>query len=353
MTHILVMDCFYLTSIFSFINLLGALSLIQSCLKPDANNRATTKDILRHDWLAHGPVLSIRLNSTTTTIPTTTTTTSSSSSLLSFPSEQPSTSTTNDYENVRLRNITPVENSFSPSNSLAELELRTSAFFDSTRLRDSSVGNKEQQRRNRVSAIPISTRYLSSNNIKSNAPSFSSSSSSSRPTYRRPVSLSLDEPQSINEPTQKQSITFRRTVSPSSLTITTPTSTPYASHDRFHSTNRSSESTTSRYLSADLDTKLKDLKCKEIYKYTPPNTAGTPSMFTTSAIKFAPVPTRRLSPTYDQETTNSARDNSINPAATTTTNPRHSLITSLELPTTYRSRLLDDNNNLVSLKVSE
>ena len=318
-------------------------------MKPDANTRATTKDILRHDWLAHGPVLSIRLNSTTTTIPTTTT--SSSSSLVSFPSELPST--TNDYENVRLRTITPVENSLSPSNSLAELELQTSAFFDSTRLRDNSIGNKEQQRRNRVSAIPISTRYLSSNNIKSNAPSFSSSSS--RPTYRRPVSLSLDDPQSsISDTSQKQSITFRRTVSPSSLTITTPTSTPYVSNDRFHGTNRSSESTTSRYLSADLDTKLKDLKCKEIYKYTPPTTtAVTPSMFTTSAIKFAPVPTRRLSPTHDQETTNSARDNSINPASTTTTNPRHSLITSLELPTTYRSRLLDDNNNLVSLKVSE
>lgn len=318
-------------------------------MKPDANNRATTKDILRHDWLAHGPVLSIRLNSTTTTIPPPPTT-SSSSSLVSFPSELPST--TNDYENVRLRNITPVENSLSPSNSIAELELQTSAFFDSTRLRDNSIGNKEQQRRNRVSAIPISTRYLSSNNIKSNAPSFSSSSS--RPTYRRPVSLSLDDPPSISDTSQKQSITFRRTVSPSSLTITTPTSIPYVSNDRFHTNNRSSESTTSRYLSADLDTKLKDLKCKEIYKYTPPTTtAVAPSMFTTSAIKFAPVPTRRLSPTHDQETTNSARDNSIKPASTTTTNPRHSLITSLELPTTYRSRLLDDNNNLVSLKVSE
>ena len=354
------MDCLYLTSVF-FINLLGALSLIQSCLKPDANNRATTKDILHHDWLVHGPVLSIRLNS----IPTSTTATSSSSSILSFPSEQQQQqqqqapiSSANDYENVRLRNITPVKNSLSPSNSLAELELQTSAFFDSTRLRENSIGTKEQQRRNRVSAIPISTRYLSSNNIKSN------NAALSRPTYRRPVSLSLDDPQPLQQDTsQKQSVTFRRTGSPSALTITTPT---YASNDRFHSSNRytftrSPESTTastttttpSRYLSSDFDTTLKDIKCKEIYKYTAPTTAVAPSMFTTSAIKFAPVPSRRLSPTRDEESTNSARDNSINPASTTTTNPRHSLITSLELPNTYRSRFLDDNNNLVSLKVSE
>jgi len=312
-------------------------------LKPDANNRATTKDILRHDWLAHGPVLSIRLNSTTTT-----------SSSLSLTEQQ---SSLNDYEKIHLRTITPVETSLSPNNSLVELELNTSSFFDTTRLRDTTTVNKEQQRRNRVSAIPISTRYLSSNNIKTN-------SSTTRPTYRRPVSLSLDD-----QPSQKQSITTRhsqRTVSP----ITTTTTTTYGSNDRFHSPHQytlalSPESTTTttttsspRYIfSSDLDSTLKDLKCKEIYKYTPPTTTVAPSVFTTSAIKFAPVPTRRISPSRDQDT-NSARDDSINNTASSTTtttnnNNRHSLLTSLELPTAYKHRLLDDNNNLVPLKVSE
>jgi hypothetical protein len=230
---------------------------------------------------------------------------------------------------------------------LVELELHTSSFFDTTRLRDTTTANKEQQRRNRVSAIPISTRYLSTNNIKTNL-------SSSRPTYRRPVSLSLDD-----QTSQKQSIATRH----SQRTVSPTTTTTYGSSDRFHSPHQytlalSPESTTTttttsspRYLlSPDFDSTLKDLKCKEIYKYTPPTTAVAPSIFTTSAIKFAPVPTRRISPSRDQDT-NSGRDDSINPASTTTT--KHSLLTSLELPTAYKHRLLDDNNNLVSLKVSE
>jgi serine/threonine protein kinase len=102
-TFYLVMDCLFLTFfLFYFINIIGALSLIQYCLKPDPNTRATTKDILRHDWLAHGPVLSIRLNSTTSS---------------------------NESDKNRLQ-----PNSLSPTNSLVELELHTSSFFDSTRL---------------------------------------------------------------------------------------------------------------------------------------------------------------------------------------------------------------------------
>ncbi len=297
-------------------------------MKPDANKRAATKDILRHDWLTQGPVLSIRLNSAP---PTTT-------SSLSLMDQQ----STNDYENIHLRTITPVENSLSPTSSLVELELHSSSFFDTTRLRENSSINKEQQRRNRVSAIPISTRYLSSNNIKTN------SSVLSRPIYRRPVSLSLDDQHSTNETSQTRQ----------------PTTT-YGNSDRYHSSHRytlatSPESTTttppssSRYLiSSDLDSTLKDLKCQEIYKYTPPSTTVAPSVFTTSAIKFAPAPTRRISPSRDQEN-NSARllDDSNNTASTNTNN-RHSLLTSLELPTTYKNRLLDDNNNLVSLKVYE
>ena len=292
-------------------------------MKPDANNRATTKDILRHEWLAHGPVLSIRLNPTTTT-------TSSSLSLTEPP--------TTDYDQLHLRTITPVETSLSPNNSLVELELHTSSFFDTTRLRDPAAINKEQQRRNRVSAIPISTRYLSSNNIKTNLPS-------SRPTYRRPVSLSLEEPT-----TQKQAIATRH-----AQPTVSPTST-YGNNDRYHSPHQytlalspESTTTTPRYaLSSDFDSTFKDLKCKEIYKYTPPTATNVaPSVFTTSGIKFAPVPTRRRSPSRDQDT-NSARDDSINSAST-----KHSLLTPLELPSAYKHRLFDDNNNLLSLKVSE
>jgi len=105
------MDCLFLTYLF-FINIIGALSLIQYCLKPDANKRATTKDILRHDWLAHGPVLSIQLNSTP-------------SSSISLTDQQSST----DYDKIHLRTITPIENSLSPTNSLVELELHSSSFF--------------------------------------------------------------------------------------------------------------------------------------------------------------------------------------------------------------------------------
>jgi hypothetical protein len=331
-------DGLLIFNVFVFINIIGALSLIQYCLKPDYNSRATTKDILHHDWLIHGPILSIQLNSTT------------SSSLLT-PDHQSS----NDYDKIRLR-TTSVDNSLSPTNSLVELELHTSSFFDTTRLRHNSSENKEQQRRNRVSAIPISTRYLSSNNIKTN------SSILSRPIYRRPVSLSLDDQQT----SQIRSINTRRTVSPTAT---------YGNNDRFHSPQTtyryalalSPESTTttttpsSHLASSDLDSVLKDLKSKDIYNYTPSTTTTiAPSVFTTSGIKFAPVPTRRISPLRDEENssarllnnTSSHIDDNVNTAASNTNYNRHSLLTSFELPT-YKNRLLDDNNNLVSLKVYE
>jgi hypothetical protein len=203
-------------------------------LTPDASNRATTKDILRHDWLAHGPVLSIKLNSTTATPPPT-------SSLLSLNDQQ----SHKDYDKVQLRITTPTtlnNKSSSPTNSLVELELHSSSFFDTARLRDkpSSI-NKEQQRRNRASAIPDSTRYYTSNNSKTN--------SSSRSASRRPLSLSLDEhhsnspidyhfastsekPSQVSSPpppSSAQAYTHRsrRTVSPSS----TKTTSTYGNHE--------------------------------------------------------------------------------------------------------------------------
>jgi hypothetical protein len=375
-------------------------------LTPDANNRATTKDILRHDWLAHGPVLSLRLNSTATT-----------SSSLSLTEQQ----SHKDYEKVHLRTTptTPLnDTSLSPTNSLVELELHTSAFFDTARLRNhhSSI-NKEQQKRNRASAIPDSKRYSTSHN------------SSSHPTQRRPLSLSLDDqylhspidyhfastsektsqpsPSSAPTPTQTYTRRSRRTVSPTS----TKTTSTYGNHDRTHSpqtnqrytlasspetTRRTTTSTTSpinpsRYLvSYDFDTTLRDLKRKPIYKYIPPmnppaselnvvpsllnsTTPVAPSVFTTSAIKFAPAPTRRMSPFKDQETNinnsslNTARllnhtisnpssniDDNIHLAPTNHIN-RRSFLTSYDSPNNNirKSRLLDDNNNLISLKVHD
>lgn len=291
---------------FFSLNLLGALSLIQSCLKPDPNTRATTKDILRHDWLVHGPVLSVPSHSTSTAATTTTTTTSSS----------------NDYEPVRLRTITPVDNSSSANNSLAELELHSSSFFDSNRLREHSAGTKEQQRRNRASAIPISVRYLSANSVKSN-----SSSLTARPSYRRPVSLSIDD--------QHSSRQSQRTISPATI-------------DRFSFT-LSPESTPAPFpISSDYDLPSKSTAV-----------SIAPSVFTTSAIKFAPAPPLRHYSLYQDPENASARlennsDNSTNTASVCTNHSnRHSLLTSLELPATYINRLLDDNNNFVSLKVSE
>ncbi|CAF4901896.1 unnamed protein product [Rotaria sp. Silwood1] len=378
-----------------------ALSLIQHCLKPDANNRATTKDILRHKWLAHGPILSIPYNSTT-------------SSSLSLIDQK----TLNNYDTNHLRSpaqplsllsspppppssSTIIDNSISTANSLVELELHTSSFFDTTRLRDNTSINKEQQRRNRASAIPISTRYLSSNNTKTD-----SSLLLSRPTYRRPVSLSLDDQHSTNERLQRSSVNNRnsqQTVSSSSTTTT------YDNTDRYHSLPTtqplslplSSESTKTKttttttiipstfLISNDFDLTLNDAKCQKIYKYTSPTktelnvtpyfpnstTTVAPSVFTTSAVKFAPVPTRRISPLKDEEnnsSTTTARllhnntfnpsynhNDSINIASTITANNNNNtnseqLVTTLELPApynTHKNRLLDDNNNLVSLKV--
>jgi hypothetical protein len=306
----------------------------------------------------------------------------------------------------------------SPTSSLVELELHTSSFFDTAKLRDNknnSSINKEQQRRNRASAIPDSTRYYTSNNSKPN-----SSSSSSRQPYRRPLSLSLDDqhsnspidyhfastsekPSQISPPsTQAYTRRSRRTVSPAS----TKTSSKYGNNDRNHSpqpshryTLATSPETTkgitspinpSRYLvSYDFDTTLRDLKRKPIYKYTPPiiqpaselnvvpsllssTTPVAPSVFTTSAIKFAPPPNRRISPYKDQESiiNNATRllnntisnpssniNDSIDIAPTNNHNNRRSLLTSLDIPSTTtnlrKSRFLDDNNNFISLKVHD
>ena len=375
-------------------------------MTPDASKRATTKDILRHEWLAHGPVLSLQLNSTTTTTPPIT----PSSLVLTDQQAQ------KDYETVRLRTPTTInEQSASPTNSLLELELHTSSFFDTAKLRENhSSINKEQQRRNRASAIPDATRYYASNNSKSN--------SSSQSANRRPLSLSLDDQSSHSpndyhfastseKPLQIPSTSLlsaqpytrrsRRTVSPTS----TKTTSKYANHDRIHSpptthrytlarspeTSRRTRSplSPSRYLvSYDFDTTLRDLKRKPIYKYTPPINSPTsdvnivpsllssttpvaPSVFTTSAIKFAPAPTRRMSPFRDPEANSisttrllnntisnpySNIDDSIN-SASTNPNHRRSYLTSYDMPSTTsnlrKSRLYDDNNNLISLKVHD
>ncbi|CAF3794249.1 unnamed protein product [Adineta steineri] len=412
----------------------SAHSLIRYCLTPNASNRATSKDILRHDWLAHGPTLSVKLNSigTTTTIPTTTTATS--------PPTDRRKSTHSDYEKVQLRVPTPTkihDKSLSPTNSLLELELHTSSFFDTTKLRNnsnnnnttttnnnynSSSTNREQQRRNRASAMPDSTRYYLSNNSKTN----SSPSTSSRPPYRRPLSLSLDDhhssspidyhyastsekPSQVTSPSpQPVPPTYtrrsRRTVSPTATT--TKTTSTYGNNDRLNSppaTHRytlatSPETTTrrtispinpSRYLvSYDFDATLRDHKRKPIYKYTAPavpsstelnvvpsllssTTPVAPSVFTTSGIKFVPSTTRRMSPLRDQDTNmNTARlvnntlsnlssniEDSINTANTTNYNNRRSLLTSYDLPSSTnnlrKNRYIDDNNNLISLKVHE
>ncbi|CAF2050694.1 unnamed protein product [Rotaria magnacalcarata] len=401
--------------------LYGALLLIRYCLTPDASLRATTRDILRHEWLATGPVLSLRLNSTTTT-PTTPTPTSLSHV------DQPSQN--EDHERAHSRS-TYHEKSISPSNSLVELELHTSSFFDTAKLRDNNLGkNIEQQRRNRVSAIPDSTRYYSSNNTKTNA-------STSRPTYRRPLSLSLEDqcsdspinyhyastsekpsklPSSSSSPppppppppplsssllstTQPYTRRSRRTVSPTS----TKSTSTYGTNDRMTSppathryslatTNETKPSTSpinpSKYLvSYDFDSTLRDLKRKPIFKHTPTmispaselnvvpslsnsTTPIAPSVFTTSAIKFASPPIRRMSPINDQETNANTSllstgrllnnsisnpisniDNSINTAITN--NNRHSLLTLFETNNLRKSRLLDDNNNLISLRVHD
>ncbi len=370
-------------------------------MTPDASNRATTKDILRHDWLAHGPVLSLRLNSTTPTPPPQPITTST----LSLTDQH----SQKDYERVRLRTpITLNDKSLSPTNSLVELELHSSSFFDTAKLRDNRpYVNREQQRRNRASAIPDAARYYAANDAKSNP--------SSRSTPRRPLSLSLedqhshspidyyyasnsDKPSQISTPSsQAYTRRSRRTVSPATTTTTT---TAYANHDRNHSppaTQRYTLATTpettrrttspinpSRYLvSYDFDTTLRDLKRKPIYKYTPPALPSTsdlnvvpsllnsttpiaPSVFTTSAIKFAPPPIRRMSPYIESETARllnntianptSNLDDSIN-SATTNHNHRRSFLASYDLPSTIsnirKSRLLDDNNNLISLKVHD
>ncbi|CAF2480661.1 unnamed protein product [Rotaria sp. Silwood2] len=371
-----------------FINIIGALSLIRYCLTPDANNRATTKDILRHEWLANGPILSLRLTSTTPTP-------------ISLTDQQ----SYKDYEKVHLRSSVPPttynEKHMSPTSSLVDLELHTSSFFDTTKIHDNNLSKtteqQEQQRRNRISAAPDSTRYYPS---------------TFRPSDRRPLSLSLDD-QYSNDPidyhfastsekpsllTQPYNRRSRRTVSPTS----TRTTSSYGNNDRMNSppiTHRytlgissdtkkpTSPISPSIYAdSYDCDTTLRDFKRKPIFKYTPPvipsanelnivpslsnsTTPVAPSVFTTSAIKFAPAPLRRMSPINDQENninnsllstarllnntisnTSSNIDDSIN-IATTNHNNRHSLLTSYETNNLRKNRLLDDNNNLITLRV--
>ena len=361
--------------------------------------------MLRHNWLANGPVLSLRLNS-------------NGSSSLSLADQQAHA----DYDKGQSRTSTTptsaktTEKSTSPTNSLVELELHTSSFFDTARLREQKPSaNREQQRRHRASAIADTARYYSSNNSKANP------SIPSRPAQRRPLSLSL-EYQNITGPTdyhfastseatpqatatsQVYPRRARRTVSPASSKSTST----YGNHDRLtsppssyrYTMNASPESARKtvsptsppRYLvSYDFDPTLRDLKRKPVYKYTPSPASTTaelnvvpslsnsttpvgPSVFTTSAIKFAPAPNRLMSPLKDQETTSNvpsmstARqfntshtkpsshldDTKLNTASSTN---RRSLLGSVDLttPTTNprKSRLLDDNNNFISLKVHD
>jgi hypothetical protein len=388
------------------LNILGALSLIQYCLTPDANHRATTKDMLRHNWLANGPVLSLRLNS-------------NASSSLSLADQQSHA----DYDKAQARTSTTptsaktTEKSTSPTNSLVELEMHTSSFFDTARLREHKPStNREQQRRHRASAVADTARYYSSNNSKAN------SSIPSRPAQRRPLSLSLEN-QNITSPTdyhfastseaatsgipsvsQVYPRRARRTVSPGS----NKTNSTYGNHDRLtsppssyrYALNASPESARKtvsptsppRYLvSYDFDPTVTDLKRKPAYKYTPSPALTTsefnvvpslsnsttpvgPSVFTTSAIKFAPAPNRLKSPLRDHETTSNVPPTSAarlfnatltNPSShfddtklnTASSTNRRSLLGSVDLTTPAtnirKSRLLDDNNNFISLKVHD
>lgn len=384
-------------------------------MTPEPSNRATTKDILRHEWLAHGPVLSLRLNPTTITTPTSTSTSTTPASVSNGDKRKYT-----ENEKVRLRTTSPTklnETSVSPTNSLVELELHTSAFYDSAKLRDhNSTKNKEQQRRNRASAFPDTTRNYSSANSKTN-------SSSSRAANRRPLSLSLDDehqnnpidyhfastsekPSQISAPsssstTQPYTRRSRRTLSPTSTKTSSSTygnndslTSPSTNHRYTLATSTDIKKPTSpinpsHYLvSYDFDTALRDLKRKPLYKYTPQfappatdinvvpsllnsTTPVAPSVFTTSSIKFAPAPTRRISPVRDHDTnsnnsllgtpklstniksnTSTNMDDSIN-TATTNYNNRHSLLTSFDMNNVRKSRLLDDNNNLIPLKVHD
>jgi len=340
-----------------------------------------------------------------------------------------------DYEKLHIRTPTTptstktTEKSSSPTNSLVELELHTSSFFDTARLRHPTVSstNKEQQRRNRASAFVDSSRYYSSNNSKIN------SSTPSRPASRRPLSLSLEN-QNLNDPSDYRYSSIIDSNIPSSTTTTTSqpyprrtrrtispasnktSSTNYSTNHRLSSPPSSyrytlaaspessrrttSPTTSSRYpVSHDFDPISSDMKRKPIYKYTPSNVSSTstattttttaselnvvpslsnstspvaPSVFTTSGIKFAPAPSRLSNLIREPEQTNrflnstltnpssNLDTNLLNSTARTTTN-RRSLLTSMDLPapntsprTNHRnSRLLDDNNNLISSKVHD
>ncbi|CAF0872834.1 unnamed protein product [Didymodactylos carnosus] len=225
-----------------------ALPLIQFCLKPDASLRATTKDIMRHNWLCTGPLLSLRLHSSI--IPSdkiryrnsiaapTTTISHSSLDQTSIPSSSPppiknylrstndqnttnddhrysssmQSSSTNNRYSAKNSTDTPIStaNDSSPltpvsatdSNSLVELELNTSSFFSSSDLTRSSapapqsvaaLRNKDLKNKNhRASAIPVATRHLFDKPDKSY-------NSKSEQKVHRPLSLSLDDKHDPND----------------------------------------------------------------------------------------------------------------------------------------------------------
>ena len=276
-------------------------------------------------------MLSLRLNSS-----------QSSSLLLPASSEPPSR---RDYEQPRPRTAPAIE----PSNSLVELELHTSSFFD-----------KDPQ--NRASGIPISTRYLSLNPP-------AKTTLASRPSYRRPVSLSLDEPNSLSEPSQSQSITSRRsrrTVSPTSVNTDRYHPSPQVGH-RYTLAPESTTSTPRFVASYDLDSKP---STDSDARKSVPTSANpiAPSVFTTSGIRFAPAPVRRLHPLASRAASSSSNParlfnsstppnpsannthDSIHLAASPTNDHQHhrrSLSSSHDAPP--KTRLLDDNNNLISL----
>ena len=263
--------------------------MIQFCLKPDANKRATTKDILRHEWLAHGPVVSIRSNQRASI-------------------GLPETST----------------NLFSSNHSLADLELNTSSFYDNTRLRDnnSSIPKDPPTLRHRVSAIPIATRYLNPKNGNSIA--------------RRPVSLSLDDP----SPTT--SLTNSRPIPPSSA------SNKYVNDERKMSNEKS------RYMSA--------TSSDSTYLFPTENKSDHesmgPSVFTTTAIKFAPVPLRRRSSPASETTSysNNSISNVNDALQSITEHHQRSSLTSADQTSSIttnlaKQNLLDDNNNFISLRI--
>ncbi|CAF0805894.1 unnamed protein product [Didymodactylos carnosus] len=224
-----------------------ALPLIQLCLMPDASLRATTKDIMRHNWFCTGPVLSLRSHSSITSsdkiryrnsiAAPPTVISHSSPDQTSIPPSSPTKNylrpvtdqnVINDDHRYQLR--TPpssVNNRHSPkyladipiltandsspltpvspadSNSLVELELNTSSFFSTSDLtRPATVAsqsttplrNKKEWKNtnNRLSGIPVATHYVSDKSAKLYNPK-------SEQKQQRPLSLSFDDKHDPND----------------------------------------------------------------------------------------------------------------------------------------------------------